>query len=151
MIDDHPLQIDAYKSILAYNNPGHELEITAAYDCAAAYQIITEDPPGTNFDFVFLDYNLPPYPEQKIVSGEDLGYLIKEYMPHTRLVIITSHFEAFLLQHILKKLDPKGLLVKSDITGPDLLDAFDILLDYKNYYSETVTKILTAQIEQGRL
>ncbi len=146
MIDDHPLQIDGYKSILAFNNPGHVLETTAAYDCATAYNIITADPREADFDFVFVDYNLPPYPEQKITSGEDLGFLVRKHMPKARLVVITSHCEAFLLYHIVKKLDPNGLLVKSDITGSDLLDAFDILLDNKKYYSDTVKKVLKERL-----
>jgi DNA-binding NarL/FixJ family response regulator len=146
MIDDHPLQIDGYKSILAFNNPGYELETVVAYNSVSAYKIITEDSQSTHFEFVFLDYSLPPYLEKKIQSGEDLAYLIKRHMPTTRLVIITSHCEKFLLYNIVKKVNPHGLLIKSDITGPDLLAAFDTLLEYETYYSDTVKKVLKEKL-----
>jgi two-component system response regulator NreC len=139
MIDDHPSQIEGYKVILSYNESGFDIETTTCYTCENAFKLIT----GANhesFDLIFLDKNMPSYAEKNIKSGEDLAYLIKQNFPDGKLVIITSHSEAFLLYNIVKKIDPAGLLVKSDFKSEELLLAFDAILGGDVYYSETVTK-----------
>ncbi|HLA56458.1 MAG TPA: response regulator [Flavobacterium sp.] len=138
MIDDHPSQIEGYKVILGYNKENLRIETTPCFSCEAAYKIITGNTPETVFDIIFLDSTLPPYPEKKIHSGEDLAPLIKKHMPESKIVIITSHSETFLLYNIVKKIAPAGLLVKSDFDANDLLDAFEIIMNGENYHSETV-------------
>lgn len=137
MIDDHPSQIEGYKIILSYNNANHEIDTVACYSCETAYKEITAQEPRI-FDIVFLDRSLPPYPEKNIKSGEDLALLLRQYMPAVKIVMITSHSEAFLLYNIVKKIHPDGLLVKSDFDADELLLAFDVVLEGKTYHSETV-------------
>lgn len=137
MIDDHPSLIEGYKIILSYNNLGYEIETTAAYNCKDAYGIIT----NTDFvfyDFVFLDYRLPAFEEKNIFSGEDLAVLVREYMPESKIVILTSHVESILLYNIIKNVNPEGLLVKSDFNAEELLEAFDIIIKNEIYHSQTV-------------
>ncbi|MDI1254862.1 MAG: response regulator [Flavobacterium sp.] len=135
MIDDHPSQIEGYKIILEYNKSGHEIVVTTAYNCESAHNIIVSK---ERFDMIFIDRSLPPYPEKDIYSGEDLAVLAKKYIPKAKIVMLTSHPEAFLLYNIVKKIRPDGLLVKSDFTADELLNAFEILLKGEIYYSETV-------------
>lgn len=139
MVDDHPTQLDGYKIILTYNNQGIEIESVLAYNCKSAFEIIT-DPDNGGFDMVFLDLNLPGYPEKQLKSGEDLAYLIKEYLPNTKIMMLTSHSESFLLYNIVKKIEPNAFLVKSDFSGEELLTAFDAVLNNEVYHSETVTE-----------
>ena len=138
MIDDHPSQIEGYRTILEYNQSGHQIDVTAAYSCRTAYSIISDPINATRFDIVFLDYSLPPYPEQNIKTGLDLATLLKKNMPETKIVILTSHSEAFLLYNIIKSAEPAGLLVKCDFNADDLLLAFDKVLNEETCYSETV-------------
>ena len=70
MVDDHPPIIEGYKSILSFNSFGYRLNTTAAHSCESAYNIITDAKQA--FDIVFLDVTLPPFPEKKLNSGEDL-------------------------------------------------------------------------------
>lgn len=142
MIDDHPSMIEGYKIILSYNDLGTEIITTAAYDCKKAYEIITAPKNKFEFDFVFIDYSLPPFEEMNIFTGEDLAILAKEYFPTTKIVILTSHTEAILLYEIIKKISPIGILVKSDFTADELIHAFSLMTNYKQYYSETVKGIL---------
>lgn len=139
MVDDHPSQIEGYKIILEYNNQGHTIETTASYSCESAYHILTHVIP-CQFDIVFLDRSLPPYLEKNIKSGEDLALLAKKHLPEAKVVMLTSHAEAFLLYNIIKKIEPHGLLVKSDFSADELLSAFDAIMDGKTYHSETVTE-----------
>lgn len=138
MVDDHPTQLDGYKIILAYNNQGIEIDATMAYNCKAAFEIIT-NPDTLAFDMVFLDLNLPGYPEELLKSGEDLAYLVKKYFPDAKIIMLTSHSESFVLYNIVKKIKPNAFLVKSDFGGEELLMAFDTVIKNETYYSETVT------------
>jgi|SRR6218665_33759 len=137
MIDDHPSQIEGYKVILSFNEYDYQIETTACYDCESAYKLITKENAGI-FDIIFLDKSMPSYVEKNIRSGEDLVPLIRQYMPKSKVVIITSYIEAFVLYHIVKTVKPTGLLVKSDFNAEELLEAFDQIMHGETYYSETV-------------
>jgi two-component system response regulator NreC len=140
MIDDHPSQIEGYKVILSYSESNLALETTPCYSCESAYSIISMPKIDTPFDVVFLDCRLPSYTEKNIRSGEDLAMLIRRHSPDSKIVIITSYAEAFLLYDIVKKINPEGLLVKSDFNADELLDAFEQIVDGKKYYSNTVNR-----------
>lgn len=140
MIDDHPTQLEGYKVVLEFNNQGLEIESTLANSCEEAYKIITNKENPVLFDMVFLDRSLPPFEEMKIKSGEDLALLVKKHLPESKIIMLTSHAEAFILYNIVKKINPNGLLVKSDFDGEELLNAFDKVVNGQIYHSETVTK-----------
>lgn len=137
MIDDHPSQIEGYKTILSYNTLGVDIVTTVAYNCESAYGIITTAK-DSEFDMVFIDRSLPPFPEKNLKSGEDLALLVRKHWPTTKIVFLTSHAEAFLLYNIVKRIDPKGLLVKSDFSADELLLAFERIVGGATYYSQTV-------------
>ncbi len=138
MIDDHPSMIEGYKSILVFNDLDAEIEVESAYNCESAYYCITENNNKKYFDFVFIDLSLPPYEEQNIYSGKELAHLVKLYMPSSKIVILTSHAESFLLYEIHKYINPIGILVKSDFTADELLLAFSKMSKNESYRSKTV-------------
>lgn len=141
-VDDHPSQILGYKTILTYNNRNLDIEATECYNCKDAFSIITDTVNPPNFDLVFLDRSMPAYEEGGVFSGEDLAVLLKKGFPETKIVILTSHAESFIIYDIVKKVNPTGLLIKSDFSGDELLTAFDLLLDGETYHSETVRKAI---------
>jgi len=140
MIDDHPSMIEGYKSILSFNDLGLRITTTPAYNCEAAYNIIDSTPVFKAFDFAFVDLSLPPYLEKNIKSGEDLALLIKKKFPDCKIVILTSHAEAFILDAIQKNIAPNGLLVKSDFTADEFLLAFEKIYNNHFYTSKTVVE-----------
>jgi two-component system, NarL family, response regulator NreC len=142
MVDDHPSMIEGYKIILSYNTLGYEIEVTAVHNCEAAYEIITKKGSANVYDMVFLDYSLPPYIKKKIFNGEDLAVLVQKRFPKARVVILTSHTEAILLYNIIKRVNPEGVLVKSDFTADELLLAFDVIMNGSVYFSQTVKQII---------
>ena len=148
MIDDHPLQIEGYKSVLSFNAQNLQLQVTAAFNCESAYNIITASTNLPEFDLVFLDRNLPPYKEKNIYSGDDLAQLIKIHHPKAKIVVLTSHSEPLMLYNIFKKVAPAGLLVKSDFDGEELLVAFDKILSGETYQSEIVKKTIKLFLEK---
>lgn len=141
-VDDHPSQILGYKTILTYNNRNLDIEATECYNCKDAFSILTDRVNPPDFDFVFLDRSMPPYEEEGIFSGEDLAVLLKKDFPDIKIVILTSHAESFIVYDIVKKVNPSGLLIKSDFSGDELLRAFDLLMDDEIYHSETVKKAI---------
>ena len=138
MIDDHPSMIEGYKSILSFNDLGLRITTTPAYNCESAYNIIDNTPVFKAFDFAFVDLSLPPYLEKKIKGGEDLALLIKNKFPKCKIVILTSHAEAFILDNIQRNIAPNGLLVKSDFTADEFLLAFEKIYNNHIYTSKTV-------------
>jgi DNA-binding NarL/FixJ family response regulator len=138
IVDDHPLQIEGYKSILQYNLETFEIETTVCHNCEEAYTIIVNTEASLHFDVVLLDRSLPPYPEKKIYSGEDLALLTREHSPKSKIMILTSHAEAFVIYDLVQKVRPDGVLIKSDFDGDELLVAFSSVLNGAIYYSQTV-------------
>jgi len=137
MIDDHPSQLEGYKIILSYNLSGTPIDVKTAFDCESAYKILLKSA-AADFDLVFLDRSLPPYAVQNIRSGEDLIPIIRKQLPKAKIAMLTSHAEAFMLYNIVQKYAPEGLLVKSDFSAEELLDAFEKLLVGETYHTQTV-------------
>lgn len=138
MVDDHPPIIEGYKSILSFNPYGYNLNTVAAYNCEAAYFIITEKLRPIAFDIVLVDVTLPPFEEKKLESGEDLVLLVKKHLPEAKIIMLTSHTESLVLYRILNECQPDGLLVKSDFLSEEFLIAFDTVVKGGKYYSTTV-------------
>lgn len=140
-VDDHAVVIEGYKSILSFNDDNHTLESHTAYSSKAAYQLLTGS--GNNrYDVVFLDYTLPVCEELKLYSGEDLIPVIKKHQPQSKVIVITSHAEHFLLFTLYKNHKPDGILIKSDFTPDDFLNAFNAVVNGSTYYSQTMNEAL---------
>jgi DNA-binding NarL/FixJ family response regulator len=142
MVDDHQLMIEGYKAMLALNKELHTVEVTTANTCEEAYTIISDAKNANYFDLVFLDYSIPSYPEKKILNGEDLGILIRKQMPNTKIIMLTAHFDAIRLYNVVKKINPNGLLIKSDFKPPQLLEAFETVLRGELYMTSTAKEKL---------
>jgi two-component system, NarL family, response regulator NreC len=140
MIDDHEMIIEGYKSILSYNRQGHTITTVVAHSCKEAFEIITK-PNGVAFAMVFLDITLPAYPEMKIQTGDQLIPHIKKQHPEAKIVILTSYTESFIIYQLLQNYAPDGLLIKSDFTAGEFLEAFDALLHGNTYFSKSVHKL----------
>lgn len=136
MVDDHPPIIEGYRSILAYNSFGYNLNTTAAHSCEEAYNAIFRA--NRPFDIVFLDLTLPPYAEKNINTGADLVPIVRTQHSNAKIVILTSHCESIVLFDIVKNHKLDGMLVKSDFQAPELIKAFDVLVKGGTYFSETI-------------
>jgi two-component system, NarL family, response regulator NreC len=142
MIDDHPSLIEGYKIILSYNPYGYKIKTTEAYDSKSAYKLITQ-PRKEKFDLIFIDYSLPAYRERGIYNGEDLAFLAQRHCKGAKIAMLTSHTEAFLLYSIVKRINPNGLLIKSDFSADELQIAFDAIQRGETYHSQTVKQNLS--------
>ena len=141
-VDDHAVVIEGYKSILSFNHDNHTLESHSVYSAKQAYQHLTDTKNNTTYQVVFLDYTLPECEELKLFSGEDLIPIIKKHQPQSKIVIITSHTEHFLLFSLYKNHTPDGILIKSDFSSDEFLKSFELILTGKTYYTQTMHEAL---------
>jgi len=133
IVDDHPAIIEGYKSIFSLSE--HQISTDSAYDCEAAYKAITS--PSNLYDMALLDVALPPFEPQQLHSGEEVALLLQKHMPKCKIIMLTSHADSFTLYNLIKKVNPNGLLVKSDFKPDELLLAFHKVLAGETYHSIT--------------
>jgi len=146
IVDDHPFIIEGYKNAITRYNPAeYEFTITQANDCKSGYEIIT-DPNTKAFDIAFLDISMPSYEEKMIYSGEDLAKLIMEFMPNCKIILLTMYTELLKIRNIINTIDPKGLVIKNDLTFDELLFAFDKVLKNEKYYSPSILKMIDQMV-----
>lgn len=141
IVDDHPMTVNGYINVLSEESfEGYDLRFSKALSCEEAYNIITN--PETTPDIAYLDLSLPPYPEQKIFSGLDLGILLRKTSPSCTIIFLTMHSEASLIERLIEATDPQGILCKSDIDIDEFLKAFKIIFSGKMHYSHKILKSL---------
>ncbi|WP_296144999.1 response regulator, partial [uncultured Flavobacterium sp.] len=140
IIDDHAPIIEGYKNMLSFNMEEHALKFEEAKNCETAYILIIDQ--NLFFDVIYVDISLPPYEKMEINSGEDLIPFIKKYKPESKIIIVTSHTEHFVLYKIFQKLKPQGILIKSDFTPAEFSTAFSEIIAGKEYYSQTIKEAI---------
>ena len=149
IIDDHPIIASAYESALesfVTQNTTYDVKITSIYNLDEAQLLIENSAFIDSLDLVFLDMRLPASIDGKLVSGEDLGKLIKSKNSEVRIIVSTTFNDNYRLHNILQSLDPEGFLVKNDIKSKELLRAIENVLSGSPYYSKTVLNLLRKQV-----
>jgi|TARA_B110000967_G_scaffold199328_1_gene233591 DNA-binding NarL/FixJ family response regulator len=150
IIDDHPLITEAYITALNYyskHNETVEFSIQTANDCDSGRELIKKVLKSKEHKYiVFLDIKLPPSRDGEILSGEDLGLLIRELLPNPRIIVSTTFNDNFRVHSILKNINPEGFLIKNDITPLELLETIRTVVNDPPYYSKTVIKLLRDQV-----
>lgn len=140
IVDDHPAMVEGYKSIFSFSDWHEKMVVDSAYDCESAHRLITDG--GMRYNVALLDIILPPFESEQLFSGEDLAMLIKNHMPSCKVIMLTSHADSFTLYSLIKRVNPEGVLVKSDFKPDELLLAFGQVLQGATYYSATVKQSL---------
>lgn len=141
IVDDHPMTVDGYVNVLSEENfEGYNLIFNKALSCEEAYNTIVN--PDSCPDIAYLDLSLPPYPEQKLFSGLDLGVLLRKTKPDCTIIFLTMHSEATLIERLIEATNPQGILCKSDIDIDEFVKAFEIIFSGKNHYSAKIVRSL---------
>ncbi len=150
VVDDYPLMCETYKTILSSINPnetGYQFDLDVASNCDDATQAIRLAYKTSNYpDLVILDLKLTPSLDLKILSGEDLGVMVRELMPSTKIIISTSSHDNFLINNIFKSINPDGFLVKKDVNSKILKNAILNVMRHIPFYSDTILKLLRKEI-----
>lgn len=139
MVDDHQIIVEGYQQILDSLSPtDRSFVYETANTCDLAWEKIKNRP----YDLVLLDLNFPVDTHQKIVSGEALAVKIRKEFPQVKIIILTGVSELIPLNHIIKKINPEGFLLKGETNSKEIYRCIDTLLDGNMYYSATVNRML---------
>lgn len=141
IVEDHPLISNAYKKTLkkiSVENDELEFDISTAKNCDEADKQILIAKENDGLDIVFLDINIPPSKDKKLLSGEDLGIKIRKIIPDAKIMVSTSYFDNLRIQNIVKSIDPDGFLIKNDFNANELKLAIKTVINDPPYYSSTV-------------
>ena len=142
IVDDHPFIIQGYKNaIIRYNPENYDFVISEAKDCQSAFGLITNTD-SLVFDIAFLDISMPSYEEKGLYSGEDLAKLILQYMPNCKIIMLTMFTEFLKLKTLINNVNPRGLVIKNDLTFDELLNTFDKVINDQTYYSKSILEML---------
>ncbi|WP_417887123.1 response regulator [Zunongwangia sp.] len=142
LIDDHSLILEGYKNILL-NDQIINYKIDTALNCQEAYQKLNSAKKGYFFyDVVCVDMNLPAFEEEELYSGEDLGILIRNWFPDSKLVVLTMHTDNFRIYNILKNLKPDTFLLKGDISPQEFELALRKTTKGEIYYSHSINSMM---------
>lgn len=146
IINSYPITTDAIENMLLHNSlAGFFFKVSSAFTISKAIEKLKEN----FFDLIILDTNLPKSNLPKIKSIEDLHGYIRCNCVATKTIILTSYNDNIRLLNILRKINPDALLLKSDITKYDLLQAVKLVIKDNPYYSSTLNKLLRKKISQN--
>jgi len=135
-VDDHEMTTLGYKFILeriVFDN--YNIIVDTANSFELGKQKIEESVNSFKYDIIFLDVQLFPPNESQPKTGEDLGLLIRELVPETKIAYMSSFSDNYRINSILKSVDPDGYLVKTDIDPKTLEDAVKTITLNPPYYS----------------
>jgi len=150
LIDDHPIITDAYQTSLNIFSEQTQtiFNIYKAYCSDSALSLLTNDKNDV-YDIVFLDIRIPKSKTHKINDGKDLGLLIRKLKPHAKIIVSTAYIDPFILDDLLKKLNPEGLLCKSDIDFKIVKEAVKNILNDVPFYSSSILRALRKKVSSG--
>ena len=139
IVDDHPINVDGYQTILSNIESNKEAEYLIAFDCEQAYNTINNNHLLDNtIDFAFIDVSLPPYGEKKMFSGSDIALLIRKLFPQCKIIIISMHKEPLWVNQIYKSVNPEGFIAKSDINYKCFPEIFQSIEKNEVYLSQSI-------------
>ena len=149
IIDDHPAIIDIYKIALERLNSINNdfcFRVESANTSQEALEKLNYKSTDHQFDLIFLDIRIPPSDDGKILGGEDLGLKIREEHDDVKIIVLTSYNDNFLLNNIIKTINPEGFLIKTDFGFDEIVEAIKIVLIDPPYYSRSIIKLLRKQM-----
>ncbi len=151
IIEDHPFISDAYKNAfreIEKNKLKHfQFFFQVAPNCDVAVDIIKNNKANKKrIDIVLLDIKLPVIKNEEYFSGEEIGVLLREIFPKTKIIVSTTHNDNFRINNIFKSINPDGFLVKNDISSKELIDAIETVIIDPPYYTKTIIKLLRSEI-----
>jgi DNA-binding NarL/FixJ family response regulator len=143
LIDDEPMTIQAYISVLTVAGIFDATpEFSVAHTCQDAFEIITKRDSCSPFDLAMIDQSLPKFHAENILCGGDLAMVLKQQNANCKIILITSHSEVLTIYDLLKRVQPIGFIIKSDVDAASLLSSVRQVIEGKTFYSDSVNKIV---------
>ena len=145
IIEDHGILIEAYTKslgIVEEKDPQYIFRIDNARTCREALQKMKQK----DYDIILLDISLPPYPEEDIFSGEDIGvWMHKNLVRVPAILVCTAFLDSERIYNILRNVKPNALISKNNTSHYIIAEAILSILDSKSFFCETVLQYFRAQ------
>ncbi len=139
IVDDHPINVDSYQTLLSNIESNKNTEYLLAFDCEQAYNTINRRLlSDKTINFAFIDISLPAYEEKKLFSGSDVAMLIRKKFPLCKIIIISMHKEPLWVNQIYKSVKPEGFIAKSDINYKCFPEIFQSIEKNEVYMSQSI-------------
>ena len=145
IIEDEPLMIDNYVralEVISSKNSSYAFQIASANDCDSANLLIEQSLTGIPFDLVFLDIRIKPSENKKLLSGEDIGVMLRSSCAKVKIIVGTMHSSNYRLVNIFKSMNPEGLLIKSELNFSILIKSIEKVLFEVPTYTKSVLKLV---------
>lgn len=133
IVEDCSIIANAYKSIFI-DMPHADFNVIFAKNCDEAILKIER----LKIQIVLLDLQLPISKNERFICGEDLGLLIRNKSPKTKIIILTSITDQARILNIINEINPEGFMIKSDIKSIDLRTGILQVLKDEKYYSKII-------------
>lgn len=143
MVDDHPMTLKAYELFLKNNKNNLVLNIDKARNCDEILSKFLDD--KMSYDLVLLDLRIPSDKKGRFDDGEDVAYYLRKKYPQTKLLIHTSMNNKIRISNILKRANPDGFLIKTEITPEVLLLAVESILNGNYFFSDKILKTTSSK------
>jgi DNA-binding NarL/FixJ family response regulator len=150
IIDDHPMSVDSYKTLLSTIVSNEKSHYLLGYNCEEAYNILQQTKHNKEtIQFAFIDVNLPSFEKKKLFSGCDIAKLIRDYFPECKIIIISMHSEPVWVSQIYTSINPEGFIAKSDIDYKSFPEAFKSVENNEIYSSKSIKQSRKIMIQKN--
>jgi DNA-binding NarL/FixJ family response regulator len=149
MVDDHPMIVWGYASLLQSYAKNYEIEVERAHDTEQALNIVRKNK-NKPFDIILMDIKVSVEKHDKVRNVSELGLIIKEITPEVKLIILTIFKDKYRINSILENLNPDGILVKSELTPENLFIAILNVLKNKTHYCQEIARLLRINLHYDK-
>ncbi len=138
IVDDHNMVRQGIRYMLESNERKYKFQIEEASDGQEG----VESAKRTDFDVIFMDYQLP------ILNGMEATSAILSAKPYSRILAISSSDEFMYIDNMMRS-GAKGFILKN--IGPEeIMGAVEAIISGKNYYSNDIAVKLIS-FEEGKV
>lgn len=149
VVDDHPINVDAYVNLIISNSSKEEIIFHKAKDCSTAFKTLNRlEKSNIPLDVALIDINIPEYREEKLLSGTDIALLIRNTFPDCIIIMLTMHTEPLILINVLEQVKPEGFISKNDIDFETFPDIFYNIINSEDYYSPSINNSIQSLLRQ---
>ncbi len=150
LIDDQPQNCEGIASLLFYSNK-KKMEVETVSSLQNAHLLIYSKTEKDNFDLISFDMSMPPYLEQNLKSGGDLAKIVRRDFPKIKILISSGMLDFVDFIDLTETINPEGLMSKSDVSGIDIIQSFEQILDGNFYRSKLMIDYQKMNIEKSPL
>ncbi len=135
-VDDHEMIVLGYKYTLeASTFENFEVVVHTAPSFELGKAEIESSAKRLPYDIIMLDIQMFPEDAKEERGGEDLGLLVKEISPTSKVVFLSSFSDSYRINNILKNVNPDGYMVKSEVDQKTLQTMVRTVLNNPPYYT----------------